>query len=177
MRVLTTLTLLLLALGLQAAEPDKIYRWTDAQGVVHFSDKPHDQAEEVVVTPAQSVRTVKADPSVLQAAPAPAEKVTFKLRIMLPAEKETLRDNEGNVSVVVAVVPEMQRGQKLQLLMDGKAVGPATASEHFKLHNVDRGEHQLSARLLGAKKQVLATSEPRTFYLHRARIPPPKSGN
>ncbi len=65
-RFAAALVLALLALGLVLPQAGaEVYKWQDAQGVLHFSDKPpaEGQAEQVVVRPANSFRGMPVEPA------------------------------------------------------------------------------------------------------------------
>lgn len=51
---LTTIASLLLALAAQPALADKVYRWVDAHGQVHYSDKPAPNAQEIEIQPPET---------------------------------------------------------------------------------------------------------------------------
>ncbi|MGH8399705.1 MAG: DUF4124 domain-containing protein, partial [Gammaproteobacteria bacterium] len=50
----TGLIILLLLAMTTFAQADQVYKWVDAQGNVHYSDKPHPGAQKVKIAPPQS---------------------------------------------------------------------------------------------------------------------------
>ena len=90
----------------------------------------------------------------------------IEVTISSPASGETLHDNEGNVRVTLAIQGAGVPG--IRPLLDGKPYGPDQRTSTFILENVDRGEHVLQVQVIDAKGDVVATSQPLTFYLWRA---------
>ncbi len=91
------------------------------------------------------------------------------IRIVAPADEETIHDNSGNVAVDVEVSAAIGGGNVVSLLMDG-AVVASGMQLHFDLTDVDRGEHVLVAQVRAADGTVFAASEPVTFYMWRASV-------
>lgn len=165
------LLLLFAALAVSAAEPAKVYTWKDEKGVVHYSDKPHANATELTVEHSPSYAIPKADTNILKPQEQPvASGPRWQLSITSPAQEETVRENEGKLTVVVDLSPQMIRGQRLQLFMDGQPFGPARTVPVIEVDNVDRGEHQIKVQLINRDNKIAAESPSRLFYMQRASI-------
>lgn len=91
------------------------------------------------------------------------------LRIVVPADEETVHDNNGDVRVVVRVSRPLdaKAGDRIVLLLDGHAAARGRTTR-FELKNVDRGTHNLQAQLAAADGSTLEASPVVTFYLWRA---------
>ncbi|TAM10785.1 MAG: DUF4124 domain-containing protein [Nevskiaceae bacterium] len=163
----------LLACGVSAAADTAVYRWTDAQGVVHFSATPHVPGQMPTELPnLQSADPVEAAAgnTTMDTAPAPAAVAANAApRIVAPADKTTFRDTQNEVPVTVAVT--LQPGQGLLYYLDGKAqnTAPTQATSLF-LHDVWRGEHRIAVAVVDASGAVIARSDPVTVYMHQASI-------
>jgi len=179
-----TIALLLLLVPVLACA-EEMYRWRDANGVWHFSDKPHPGAEKIEVRPAPAVPMAPA-PS-RSAAPRRAENARAaeeapRLTILAPAQEATIRDAEGQVDVAVEVSPGLRAGYQVRILLDGNVVAGPGALTQVQLTGLDRGAHTVAAELVGANGEVLARAEPHTFYIHKPSLlspanrpqPPPK---
>lgn len=146
-----------------------VYVYKDKNGVPVFTDQPHPNAK--VISAKSKIENI---PSVdLNDRLDPqngSESVTYDVRLMRPADKETFRNNAGNLQVTIQVLPIYASGLKAQILLDGTPVTDPQAMSTFQLHNVFRGEHSLSVNLLDANGKVIASSDARTFYMHRATI-------
>ncbi|MEW8043707.1 MAG: DUF4124 domain-containing protein [gamma proteobacterium symbiont of Phacoides pectinatus] len=164
MRALATLLLLLTALATQA----EVYRWVDAQGNVHYSDVPVEGAEQIRLPEPTlySPGSTRGDPSRPTRA-APADPLYRGLRITTPKHNATLYANDGRVTVQVEVLPTLVPSHTLRLYLDGGEVGAGFESTRITLKDVDRGTHQLQARVYDANKQLRIGSERVTFHLKR----------
>ena len=91
------------------------------------------------------------------------------ITIVAPQPETTIHDNNGNLTVTVAVSPppHLEAGERLTLLLDGTAVAGG-ARQRFELENIDRGSHTLQAQVNAADGSVIAASAPVTFYMWRA---------
>src|SRR5271166_6544773 len=109
----------LLALGLfaaAAAQAAVVYKWTDADGVVHFSDQPQPGAEKIS-TSAEALNRAAAPSRAAAAAGARPQKVikpgltytTFA--ISSPTAEQTFFDEP--VPVQLDLNPALHRGHKL----------------------------------------------------------------
>lgn len=169
MRILIALTLLVLPLGLSAAE---VYKWRDERGVWHFGDEAPPGAEKIEVgeptvysaPPAPISRPQRVEPSQAPAAPYTAA------AIARPGPEETVRNAPGDVSVSVALDPPLRSGHRIQLYLDEKPIGEPVPNTEFSLRNVDRGAHTVSAEILDSGGEVLTRTGGQTFYLHRPTV-------
>jgi hypothetical protein len=173
----------LVAFAVGAVSADtRVYKSTDEEGVVEFSDRPADGAEPVKVRPAQSidVPTPKlSTPS--QGAPesaVPSSPYT-QFAIRSPQDDEALVEHSGRVTVGVAINPPLRlgSGHRLQFRLDGKAMGPLSAATSIVLENVDRGTHVIAADVVDSAGRVVASTQPSTFHLQRTSVIKRGGGN
>lgn len=182
-------TALAATLGLFVA-PDSyagaIYKTTDAQGNVVFTDvPPNDESKSIELINGNSYAPA-ATPAVPTtnsnaADEAPAEEMPAagynKVTITAPAHDQALRENTGNISVSVALDPALNvaSGHRIRILLDGKVAADA-ASATVALQNIDRGTHTLVAEVIDASDAVLKASSPVIVHLQRYSIlnQPPK---
>ncbi len=148
-----------------------VYRTVDPEGNVIFTDQPASGAEEVELPPvptyqAPRYRPPASRPDDAASPPAPGYR---KFAVVSPAPDETVRDNPGNVTVVLAIEPDLDKaaGDRIQIYLDGKPVGKPTTSLQAVLSNVDRGEHRVSAAIVDRNKKTIRRTEPVRFFLHR----------
>lgn len=183
--------LVVLALGLAvslAAQAQTVYRTTDAQGNVTFTDNPERGGEEVELTPltvvpSREVRQEQAVPRVdgsgaAVASPGQPFMPYDSFRILAPANEETLpTGHAGNVEVELDIVPELREDHRVRLLLNGRVSQSAMHTSAFMLTNLDRGEHQLQAELLDAGGEVRHRTSPVTLYVQRASVNLPQNPN
>ena len=166
---------LLLVFGLLLALPAlaDIYKWTDPNGHVIFSDQPHPGAEKL---PEKEVPTFDAQPLPASPPQTKPEKPAFEgydtVAIVQPKDNAAFWDTAGEVTVQVLVKPPLRTslGHKLVLALDGKTAAQSEGSTTFQLSNVDRGTHTLELKVEDADGNVLSSSAPVSFTIHRASI-------
>jgi hypothetical protein len=161
-------TLLLLVCPLHA----DIYKWTDDNGNVHFSDKPQPGAETIKLPPTQTFSPPKAtEPLPPEHEIARQTTATYtKIMIVQPQDQETIRSNQGLLSVITRVEPELNTGDKLQLIYDGSPVGPPQTEPAFTLKQIFRGSHTLQLQVVSEDGKVIGSSNTVTIFMHHTRI-------
>ena len=172
------LTISLIAGVAGAAE---VFRWVDEDGQVHFSDRPQEGAERVVIDEPQTIqapaprRTVSAG----NAGEDAAEDEPFSyqsLEIVTPGQEEVLWNIEGQLDVSMRLQPRLQRGHNLELSLDGQPVQmPRRNSLQVTVPEVFRGVHVLRAKVTDRGGRVLIESDPRTFAVQQTSIQNPNN--
>ncbi len=165
--MILSVLLVLMTLTTASAEPSKnIYVYKDENGVLVFSDTPRKGAEKLKLnTPALNMPST--DTSIFNEPDNELEKIKFSISVTSPYQEETIRDNTGSVHVSGLIKPRFLQGHQVQLFLDGKAYDKPQTSTIFAMRNVDRGEHNVTLKLLDSQGEILATSKPVTFFLHR----------
>lgn len=154
--------LLLLLLLPWAAQAQPIYKSTDAQGNVVYTDKPPAEgvaSEEVKLkrlntSPAPELQPQRARTAERQEQPRPT------VSIVAPEDQTVIPMGVGDFDVRASVSPPLAPGERLQLRLDGAASGDPQAGASWSLRNVLRGGHDLSVDRLDADGQVSAQSDP-----------------
>jgi len=153
--------LLILLLLPWATQTQTIYRSTDAEGNVIFTDKPLATGvvnEEVKL---QRLNTAPA-PELQPPRPAEAEKeaaVKPTVSIVAPTDQTVIPMGGGDFEVQASVTPPLAAGERLQLHIDGAASGAPQTGTSWSLRNVFRGGHDLSVQRLDADDKVIAESD------------------
>ncbi|MFD2097488.1 DUF4124 domain-containing protein [Corallincola platygyrae] len=169
--VVKNIALLLCLLGAAAAHAGKLYTWKDANGVVHYSDKPVQGSQAQQIQPKVGTNVIpRLNDGVIQTDKGPKGTASFKVSIRSPQHEATIRDNMGRVSVVGQVEPEIQDGYSYRLKVNDQVLGMSEDEPVFHLMNVNRGEHKLKLELLDQRGKVIASSPVRIIYLHRASV-------
>jgi hypothetical protein len=172
MNKLSTIWLALgLAWAVQAADENKtVYYWTDAQGVTHFSDTPvagqiSSKQIEIINPPTNNPNPIS--PSDTDNSAQPTSSITYNLSITSPQSEQTIRNNEGRISVQNTLSPVIDETAKLVLYVDGDSVACNLANLSCETNNTSRGTHQLHTELIAQNGKILASSENITVYLMR----------
>ena len=131
-----------------------LYKWVDEQGVVHYSDKPHEGAIKLKLPAAQTYKApaqgyVAQPPSPKSSAPGYESFI-----ISSPGKDETLFNVTG-VTVAVSLSPGLRGGDTITISVDGQSKGPGT-NLTATFENLDRGEHTATAVLRTASGQTIA---------------------
>ena len=179
---------MLLGLGTAVAAED-IYRWVDDNGNQVYSDQPGENAENAEKVELQQPMTYSPVqiPEVTDSASAEEQETAdnteaapnYKVSIVAPEDDAGIRVNNGNVTVNLQVVPTLnpERGDLIQLFLDGLPSGMPMPQLSFILENLDRGTHTVSANVLNASGEILAQSETITFHLQRTSLQQPGRQN
>ncbi|QJQ94164.1 MULTISPECIES: DUF4124 domain-containing protein [Halomonadaceae] len=185
-RMLVILVMLICPVVSQATS---IYRSTDAQGNVIFSDQPRQGGERIELNPLTVIPTrqpeLRPAPAQLQAPAASRQGAVSapfmpysSFRIVTPRNEETLQTGHaGNVQVQVGIEPALRDDHQIRLLVNDQVSQSALHSDVFMLTNLDRGEHILEAELLDGRGQVRHRSAPVTLYVQRASVNLPQNPN
>ncbi len=169
-RPIFTLLALLLAAGALA----EAYTWTDADGVVHYSDRPHPGAKIIELGEASSPRprpttrsatSELADADEQDAASAPGY---TSLEIASPAAEETLWNIEATLNVTLTLTPALQPGHQVRVYFDGTPQMVSGAS--FQLQEVYRGVHNLQAEVIDETGKLMIRSRPSRFYVQQNTV-------
>lgn len=144
----------------------EVYKWVDAEGVVHFTDEPVSGAEKVEVRPMQVISLPKPGRHV-----APANKTREpvahyqSLSITSPKNDEAVRANNGVVTINAALSPSLRSGDRLQVTVDGNTHNIDGLS--MTLSNLARGGHSVSASVVDANGDTLISSKTINFFVLR----------
>jgi hypothetical protein len=186
--ILRTIGILALLMTMLVAASDvqaRIYKTVDEDGNVVFTDVPpkdHSKAIEIeagntykppqptALTPNRR-RSEQTNPDIEEAAEEAAANYS-SLRIVTPKNDEAVRENAGNLRVVVSVSPNLKDTHSLQILVDG-AVFPTDGGTNLQLSNVDRGTHVLTAQIIDSSGTVLMSSNPTSFHMQRISLNSP----
>lgn len=153
-----------------------VYKWVDENGVVHYSDQPHPNAEKVQV---QAVQTYKAAPyqsTAPSAAPDSGNSSQPAYRgcaIGAPTEGSEFANLDAlNISVRTDPLP--RPGDQIFILLDGAPVnGGAPTGTQYTLTPVERGFHTLQAVIRDAGGEMLCQSPGVSFSVHQPSVKNP----
>lgn len=99
----------------------------------------------------------------------PLTAVVYKeISIVKPEQDETLRDNEGNITVFVALSPVLVKGDYIKVILDGVELEEQYHTTVLNIAGVERGEHQVAVAVYDAKGMQQLVSEAHRFFMHQA---------
>jgi len=158
-----------------------IYKWTDADGVIHFSDQAVPGAEKILTSSGSSVRSGAApaasNTTASAAKPKPPALNFTQFSIVSPANQETITGNQP-INVNLALEPQLKSNQSLSWTLDGSALSNQANATSFTLEDVPRGTHTIIATVEDQSGESKST-EPVTFYVVRTSLfsPQRKAGS
>jgi hypothetical protein len=175
-----TALILLAVLALPASAAQTVWKWVDAQGVTHYSDRPVAGATKVEISSANTAEAQPAysPPAAAERAERPQTSSRYQsLEITRPASGESFINTGGVVPVSVAVRPALRPGHQLRVYLDGRAVeGLAPDAANFDLQQVPRGEHRVHAAVVDGSGRTLRETSPVTFIVRQESIANPPVG-
>lgn len=153
-----------------------VYRWVDADGQAHYSDRPRSGAERITidVSPPTGVpaQTGSRDASAGAASNDFPEPVTGyeSLTITTPTQDQVIWNIEGQLDVAAAVQPALQPGHALEFNLDGRRMPAEPGQTQARFPGVFRGEHALRVDVVDAAGQSLISSAATRFFVRQTSI-------
>jgi hypothetical protein len=167
-----------------------IYMQHDANGNVSYSDMPSPNALRVDLPPPTTTQF-----STPQAPPVNSNAVTNKASvekgkkggadagnadadthqpytvffISSPTDQQTFQ-NQRDLPVEISITPALQKGDSIQLSVDGAKLGGPRETTHFQLNQMPRGSHQVTATLLDENQGEIRQASPISFFVHYAAV-------
>jgi hypothetical protein len=149
-----------------------VYKWVDAQGIVHYSDQPHPNAQKLEVRGAQ---TFSAMPESSSSAPPaqtqPSGPAYDSCAISQPADQQMLM-NVYSATATVQTSPQLRTGDQIHLFVDGKQIPGSSSSFTFP---VFRGQHSVQAVIEDSTGQIVCETASVTFFVHQPSIQNPSN--
>jgi hypothetical protein len=145
-----------------------VYRWTDENGVVHYSDQPHANADKIHVDAAQTYKPSSADTA--SAAGGAGQNgtppVPYRGCAIVQPQDDQAFANVESLTVVVQTDPQLHSGDKVYVMVDGQSLnGGNPTGPQFVLSPVDRGTHTAQAQVKDSGGAVQCQTPPVTFHV------------
>ena len=170
--------ILLSALTVTTANGVPAWTWVDADGQVHFSDRPAPGAKQVELTGAQGFgRAARQTASRAQSAEqASAAGPPYRsLQIVSPRQQESLWNIGGTLNVQLGLEPALLPGHRLLLVLDGARLDQPVTGAQTTVPNVFRGAHTLVALVLDSAGAEIQRSGTTTFIVQQTSSQNPNS--
>jgi hypothetical protein len=153
-----------------AAHAGAIYKWTDADGVVHYSDQEAPGSERIY-TASSNISSSKSTAGKTSAAALPQRNNASALAysefsITSPKPDETFF-GDNPVGVNLMLVPGLRGGQSLTWHLNGKQVDEAANSTSFVLPRLDRGSYVLAATITDPQTGDSQSTGSITFFVRQ----------
>ena len=149
-----------------------VYRWVDANGIVHYSDQPHPNAQKLEISGAQTFTAPAAPVSANTPEPQesqPAGPAYDSCAISQPTDQQMLM-NVYQATAVVQTSPPLRPGDQVRLFVDGKQITGSGTSFTFP---VFRGQHSVEAVIQDGTGQIVCETSTVTFFVHQPSVKNP----
>jgi len=172
--------ILLSTLLVTAASGAPAWTWVDADGQVHFSDRPVPGARQIELAGAQgfgapAARPAPATPAGAQATPRTGQAPYRAINITSPTEQQTLWNIGTMLNVQIEMDPPLSSAHRVDLILDGQRRNLNTASLQVTLPDVFRGTHALQVVVIDAAGAEVMRSPTRNFFVQQNSIQNPNS--
>lgn len=174
---LTILVIMLLASATSTAE---VFKRVGPDGRIYFSDQPGPDATRVDLAPVQTFtppslpqRTGNAPETEDQYAGGRESSITYhQFSITSPTNDESVRANDGNVTIHFLLEPDLAPGHSITLNMAGEdGESKKTVNRlSVELSNLSRGHHAVIATVADEDGSILIQSDPVAFNVLRAAL-------
>jgi hypothetical protein len=175
--------ILLSAFSATAALAAPAWRWVDANGQVHYSDRPVPGATQVELAGAQtfgngSRRQTQASPS-SQPGAAPGNQASssataYRLfNIVSPGQQQTLWGTGSVLNVQVELQPALQPNHRIDVMIDGERRNLNATSTQLAVPDVYRGQHTLQAVIIDQAGTEVLRSLATTFMIQQTSVQSP----
>jgi len=150
-----------------AGQAAVIYKWTDADGVVHYSDQSVPGAEKVYTGSSNTfagAATRPPEPTVQK--PAVPRLNYAQFSIASPAPEQSFFGDEV-VAVQLQLEPDLKPDQIITWHLNGKELDQGPTTTHFALPRQDRGTYVIAATITDQSTGESASSNNVTFYVRQ----------
>jgi hypothetical protein len=160
----------LAALASFAGQAAVVYKWTDSDGVVHFSDQPVPGAEKIYTGASNTAQSVPTGQNAGSSAdtekgPGALEYAEFSIASPSP-EQSFFGDNPINASL--ALSPGLRAGQIITWRLNGAEVGnQGSAATAITLPHLDRGTYTIGATVTDPASGQSRSTDEVTFYVRQ----------
>jgi hypothetical protein len=159
---------LLAACAVQAAV---VYKWVDADGVVHYSDQEVPGAEKIYTSSSTSAkapqaRTPAAGPQI-SAKAAPSSGLDYsEFSISAPQSEQTFFGDDV-IAVHLNLVPALKANHSITWHLNGRQLDSPPDAVAFPLPHLDRGTYVLAAAITDQRTGDSQSSNSVTFYVRQ----------
>lgn len=157
----------LAAFGVQAAV---VYKWTDADGVVHYSDQSVPGAEKIYTAGGTSGSASRGSEEGAGSSAPSAKKGGLgysEFAISSPSAEQSFFGEEV-IAVSLSLEPGLKAEQTITWHLNGKELDDqGTTSTHFILPHLDRGAYVIAATITDQESGESRTSDSVTFYVRQ----------
>ncbi|MGO9946159.1 MAG: DUF4124 domain-containing protein [Steroidobacteraceae bacterium] len=156
-----------------------VYKWVDADGVVHYSDQAVPGAEKIYTSSAAKSGTVVPPPgSANQAArKTPAAALEFtRFAITSPTAEQSFFGDEV-IGVNLSLAPALKPNQSITWHLNGGQLSDQADATSFVLPHLDRGTYAIAATVTDQTTGESQSTSSVTFYVRQPSALSPQHKN
>jgi Domain of unknown function (DUF4124) len=154
-----------------------VYRWVDENGVTHYSDQPHENAEKVTISAPQTFSAPRQSNVPSSSSQPKQSGIAYTCSITQPANDDTFSNTTAVITAAQAS-PIPAQGDKVVLMFDGSRVENfPVGGGAFQLTNLDRGTHTLQAQVQNSTGKVVCQSSTVSFTVLQPSVLNPANPN
>ena len=147
--------------------PADLYRWVDANGQVHFSDRRPQDAVPVTTPDSDTTSTE----SQVEVTPTSNDTQILgpysSFEIVLPGANEILIQETRSLSIALILAPPLVAGHGIDVVLDGTIVPLKKPATQFELTGTAFGSHRLQVRIRNAEGRIIARTPLHIFHLRK----------
>lgn len=160
----------LMSIACTAALCATVYKWVDENGVTHYSDQPHENAQKVELKAPQTYAAPKISAPEPVRPPPKKEPVYRSCTISEPADDQMFM-NASTVTAGVRVEPAVRPGDQVVVTLDGQRLpGVPAEGGQFTISPIDRGTHSIQLVVQDVQGKIMCQSPAVTFHVHQPSV-------
>jgi hypothetical protein len=176
--------LAVLSIWVTTASGAPAWTWVDANGQVHYSDRPVPGAKQIELPGAQSFGAPRQAPQ--PTTPGPAASAPTRqdrgqpyraITIISPTQQQTLWNIGATLNVQVSLDPSLQAGHRLDVYLDGQRKNLDSTSTQLSVPDVPRGVHTMQAVVVDTTGMEVVRSVATTFMVQQTSLLNPNNPN
>ena len=169
---------MLAAVAAFAGHAAVVYKWTDAAGVVHYSDQPEPGAEKIHTSPSSLNGAAAPARSNSDAAAPNAEQATLVLgyaqfAVASPTPDQVFFGDEP-ITVNLSVSPALKQSHTLTWNLNGKELQDHANSARFNLPTLERGTYVIAATVSDPETGESRSTDNVTFFVRQPSLLAPQ---
>jgi len=155
-----------------ADEEKKIYKYTDENGITHYTETPPDENYKeadlppLSIVPSRKVTTTTTNSDETIDDDSATEVKVFEL--LEPVNEQNIWGSGGKVTGRASALSDAQKSiHQIQFVIDGKKQAPSDESTQV-FEGIFRGEHKIKALLINKfSKKTIQETDTVIFYMHQ----------
>ena len=166
MQVIRLWILLLFILDANA-QSDNIFKVITHDGEIIYTDKPLGNIKPIELPKGSMIASKSMTKPRIEGLSQTIKQSTntrYQLKVVTPRPEQTIRNNNGDLTIKATISPKVQGIYKLHL----NDLVISQNSETFQLIALDRGVYNFYIEFALKSGKVLASTSKQTFYLHQA---------